>query len=374
MPINRRNFVTSSLSALSLSAYSFSLNASIPAAKEKLKILFLGGTGFLGPHTVQYAIARGHQVTLFNRGKTNSDMFPELEKIIGNRDPEVDGGLSGLKSRQWDAVIDTSGYVPRIVGASAELLAKNVKQYLFVSTICQYDNWAEGGKYGTEKRSRATLSDPKTEDVSTHYCALKGYSELAAEKAMPGKVTQIRPGFIVGPRDKTDRFTYWPVRVDRGGEVLAPGKPNDLTQYIDVRDLAKFMVHCIEQNLTGDYNLVCPPIPFGDLLDSCLRVSKNNAKLTWVESEFLSKHNVQPWRDVTLWDDLDSPGSGALTWSSEKALKDGLTIRPLDETVSATLDWFKSLPKDRQSKLRAGMSLEKEANILKAWHDSKVKL
>jgi 2'-hydroxyisoflavone reductase len=267
MPFNRREFIGSSLAAVSLAALPF---GAFGAAPRKLQILFLGGTGFLGPHTVRYALERGHDVTLFNRGRTNTDLFPQLETIVGNRDPEIDEGLAGLKGREWDVVIDTSGYVPRITRASSELLAESVGQYLFVSTICQYDNWAEGGTGGTEDRPRATLDDPATEDVRTHYCALKAYCERAVEAAMPGRVTQIRPGLIVGPRDGTDRFTYWPVRIDRGGEVLAPGKPSDPTQYIDVRDLARFMVHCLEQELVDTYNVVRSPMPFGDLLSACL--------------------------------------------------------------------------------------------------------
>ncbi len=364
MPTSRREFIGASLAAVSLAF------APAGAADRKLKILFLGGTGFLGPHTVRHALERGHDVTLFNRGRTNTDLFPELETIIGNRDPEIDEGLDALKGREWDAVIDTSGYVPRIVGASSELLADNVGQYLFVSTICQYDNWAEGGTNGTEDRPRATLDDPATEDVRAHYCALKAYCERAVEEAMPGRVTQIRPGLIVGPRDSTDRFTYWPVRVDRGGEVLAPGKPSDLTQYIDVRDLARFMVHCLEQGLADSYNVVRNPLPFGDLLSACVSTIDSDAELTWVAADFLADHDVQPWRDVHLWADSDSALAGSLTWLADKALAAGLTISPVEETIRDTLAWFKSLPRERQDALRAGMSAEKEASVLAAWRES----
>lgn len=369
MPIDRRGFVTGSIAAAGLSAFPSILSAAIKPAQKKLNILFLGGTGFLGPHTVQYAIDRGHKVTLFNRGKTNKDLFPKLEKIVGDRDPNKGKGLTGLKGREWDAVIDTSGYVPRIVGASSEMLAEQAKQYLFVSTICTYDNWAEGGNFRDEKSPRATLEDPKTEDVSKHYCALKGYCEMAADKAMPGRVTHIRPGLIVGPRDKTDRFTYWPVRFSKGGEILAPGKPKDYTQFIDVRDLAQFMVHTVEKNLTGEYNLVRPAMPFGDLVESCKKVAPKGTKVTWVSNDFMQENDVQPWRDILMWADSESVGAGALTWSSEKAIKDGLTFRPVDDTVRATVDWFQTLPEKRQAKLRAGMSMEKEAKVLAAWHE-----
>jgi len=366
--MDRRQFVSASAAAAGLSALPALFTAVIAPAQQKLNILILGGTGFIGPHTVQYALDRGHEVTLFNRGKTNKEMFPQLETIIGNRDPEIDAGLAGLENRQWDAVIDNSGFVPRITGASSQLLADNVKQYVFVSTICQYANWTDGGDNGTEERPRDLLDDPTTEDVSTHYCALKAYCELAVEEAMPGRVTQIRPGLIVGPRDNTDRFTYWPVRVDRGGEMLAPGKPSDSTQYIDARDLGKFMVHCVEQNLTDSFNLVRPPMPFGEFLDSCLRVTEKETKLTWLAADFLAEHDVEGWRDLTMWADSGSDLSGSLTWSSQKALAAGLTIRPVDETVRDTLAWFKSLPEERQSGLRTRMTPERETELLKAWH------
>jgi 2'-hydroxyisoflavone reductase len=365
MVFNRRDFIGASLAAMSLASAPL---AAVRAADRKLRILFLGGTGFLGPHTVRYALERGHDVTLFNRGKTNTDLFPELETIIGNRDPEVDEGLSGLEGREWDAVIDTSAYVPRISGASAELLADKVGHYLFVSTICQYENWAEGGTGGTEERPRATLEDPATEDVSTHYCALKAYCERAVEAAMPGRVTQIRPGLIVGPRDGSDRFTYWPVRIERGGEVLAPGKPSDQTQYIDVRDLARFMVLCLEQDRAEAYNVVRNPMPFGDLLSACMTTIESDAELTWVPADFLAENDVQAWRDVPAWADSDSAMAGSLTWSADKALAAGLTIRPIEETVRDTLAWFRSLPQERQDTLRAGLSAEKEAAVLAAWH------
>jgi 2'-hydroxyisoflavone reductase len=185
---------------------------------------------------------------------------------------------------------------------------------------------------------------------------------------MPRRVTQIRPGLIVGPRDNTDRFTYWPVRIDRGGEVLAPGKPSDLTQYIDVRDLARFMVHCLEQRLTDTYNVVRNPMPFGDFLSACLDTIDSDAELTWVPADFLAEHDVQPWRDVHLWADSGSALAGSLTWSAGKALSAGLAISPVEDTIRDTLAWYRSLPVERRSGLRAGMSPDKEASVLEAWH------
>ena len=340
-------------------------------AGKSLRILFLGGTGFLGPHTVRYALRRGHNVTLFNRGKTNSALFPELETIVGNRDPDIDGGLSGLEKRSWDAVIDTSGYVPRFVSASSRVLSENTDQYLFVSTICAYDNWLEGAANRTETEPLATLDDPATEDVSTHYCALKGYCERAVEEMLPGRATQIRPGLIVGPRDSSDRFTYWPVRASRGGEMLAPGKPSDLTQFIDVRDLGQFMVHCLERKLTGDYNLVRPPVQFGDLLRACVAAGASSTKLTWVPASFLADNGLRPWQELPMWAASDTPLSGSLTWSGEKALAAGLGIRDLDDTVRATLEWFQQLPDSRQATLKAGISMHREREVLAAWHEAK---
>lgn len=367
---SRREFLAASGAALSATSIS---GLAAAASAKPLNILFLGGTGFLGPHTVQAALDRGHDVTLFNRGRTNNDLFPELEKIVGNRDPDVDAGLSGLKGRKWDAVIDTSGYVPRIVGASAGLLAEQAEHYLFVSTICQYDGWLEGKHLRDESVPGATLDDPTTEDVGTHYCALKAYCERAAEAAMPGRVTQIRPGLIVGPRDRTDRFTYWPVRAARGGEMLAPGKPADLTQYIDVRDLAEFMVLCVEQKLTESYNLVRRPMPMGDFLDACVRVTDAGTELTWVPADFLEAEGLSSWQQIQMWADSDSPISGSLTWSPEKAIKAGLKIRPVDDTIRATLDWFRTLPDDRQAALRSGIPADKEASVLAAWSEAQTK-
>ncbi|MEE4217630.1 MAG: NAD-dependent epimerase/dehydratase family protein [Xanthomonadales bacterium] len=344
------------------------LNAAAKPAAKPLKILILGGTGFLGPHTVEYALARGHDITLFNRGKTNLGLFPNLETIIGDRDPEVNAGLSGLEGRQWDAVIDNSGYVPRMVDASARLLAENTGQYLFVSTICQYDNWIEGGQFGTEERPRAVLEDPATEDVSKFYCELKAYCERSVEEVMGNRVTQIRPGLIVGPLDKSDRYTYWPVRMDRGGEVLAPGKPSDLTQYVDVRDLAKFMVHCVERNLTGAFNAVSMPMPWGEFLEGTANAVNPGARLTWVPAEFLEEQDVQPWRDLHMWADRESPMSGSLSWSSQKAVDAGMTFRPVEETARDTLAWFKTLPEERRVSLRTGLSTARETEVLAAWH------
>ena len=370
--MRRRDFVHGLAAGLGIGAAPRLLRAAVAPAPRPLKLLILGGTGFLGPHTVEFARARGHEITLFNRGKTNLGLFPDLETVIGDRDPNVNAGLTGLAGRTWDAVIDNSGYVPRMVRASADLLSGNAGQYVFVSTICQYENWSEGGKGGTEERPSATLEDPESEDISAYYCQLKGYCERAVEEAFEGQITQIRPGLIVGPLDRSDRYTYWPVRMARGGEVLAPGKPSDQTQFVDVRDLAQFLLRCVENRIEGAYNAVSMPMPWGDFLAETRDAVNPDAKLTWVPADFLQAQDVQPWRDLHLWADGDSPLAGSLTWSAQKAIDAGMTFRSVSETARDTLAWWNSLPDERRGKLRAGMSAKREQEVLAAWRERQV--
>jgi 2'-hydroxyisoflavone reductase len=224
--------------------------AGLLAAQQKKRILILGGTGFLGPATVEAARARGHRLTLFNRGKTRPGLFPEIETLHGDRDPKLGEGLKALEGRQWDAVIDNSGYFPRQVAASAKLLAPNVKQYIFISSISVYaDNATEGQD---ESGKLATTPDPTVEKVTEQtFGPLKALCEKACQEALPGHTAVVRPGYIVGPDDPSGRFTYWPVRIDRGGEVLAPGAPSDPVQFIDVRDLGAWLITIIEQGTMG---------------------------------------------------------------------------------------------------------------------------
>ena len=331
---------------------------------EKLKILVLGGTGFLGPHLVEGMLQRGHTPTLFNRGKTRPTLFPDVEKLRGDRD----GGLAVLQGRRWDAVIDTSGYVPRIVRASAELLAPNVRQAVFVSSISVY---AETTTPGIDENHKvATMPDPKSEEVMEFYGALKALCEQATEAALPGRTTIIRPGLIVGPGDPTDRFSYWPVRVAQGGEVLAPGDPSDPVQMIDVRDLADFILTTLERGHVGIHNVNGPaePLGVGALLTACKHVSGSDAAFTWANAEFLETQQVAPWSDMPVWVPPIGDGIGLTSASSARAIARGLTYRPLDDTIKATLDWWATLPPERQGKLRAGITREREAAVLAAWH------
>ncbi len=329
----------------------------------RLRLLILGGTGFLGPHVVEAALASGHEMTLFNRGRTNPELFPDLEKLRGDRDDDLDA----LRGRTWDAVIDTSGYVPRHVRGPAELHAPAVKRYVFVSTCSVY---ADLGRLPIDESSRlGTLDDPTVERVDGGtYGPLKALCEQAAEAAMPGRVSVVRPGLIVGPRDDSDRFGYWPLRVSAGGEVLAPGNPSYEVQFTDVRDLAAFIVHLIEAGHTGPFNADGPqrPLPMRELLEVCRRVSGSDARFTWVDERFLSEQGVRPWTDLPAWFPPPDGQDQVPPVSSAKALRLGLRFRPVDDTVAATLSYERSRP-PREAPPRFGLSREREAEVLSAW-------
>jgi 2'-hydroxyisoflavone reductase len=337
---------------------------------KPLRILILGGTGFTGPYQVRYALSRGHKVTAFNRGKTHPGELPgEVEQLIGDRN----GKLDALKNRKWDVVIDNPTTLPAWVRDAAQVLKGNVERYVFTSTISVYgevkagvDENAPTEKYQGADPYKETLEAMKASGYKT-YGPLKALSEREAEKWFPGKTLIIRPGLIVGPRDETDRFTYWPVRIDRGGEVLAPGNPNDPVQFIDARDLAEWTIRMAENRETGIYNATGPaePLGIGGLLDGIKGAEKSNANFTWVEEEFLTQQKVEPWSDMPVWTGKES---GLARTKIDKALAKGLTFRPLADTTRDTVAWFKSLPQDRQSKMRAGLTPEREAEVLAAWH------
>lgn len=317
-----------------------------------MKLLILGGTRFLGRAIVEAAQKRGHTVTLFHRGQSNPDPFPDVEHVHGNRD----GGLDALQGRTWDAVVDTCGFVPRLVSASANALAKAVEHYVFISSISVYADFSKQGM--TEDASLATLQDEQTEEITNEsYGGLKVLCERAAEQAMPNRVLHIRPGFIVGPHDPTDRFTYWPVRIAHGGEMLAPGEPGQRQQFIDVRDLAAWIVHLVEQRKTGPYNATGPdyPLTMEQFLDACKEVTGSNAQFVWVSGNFLLQKEAIP----PLWFPKEEEGGAAVDCS--KAIRDGLTFRPLKETIADTLAW------KGNSELRAGFQPEQEKALLQEW-------
>jgi 2'-hydroxyisoflavone reductase len=327
-----------------------------------MRLLILGGTVFVGRALVEAAQERGHQVTLFNRGQHNPDLFPDVERLRGDRD----GDLAALRGRTWDAVIDTCGYVPRIVRQSAELLADAVGHYTFISSISVYSDLSQVGM--DESSPVGRLEDETTETVDGDtYGPLKVLCEQAAEQALPGRALTLRPGLIVGPHDPSDRFTYWPVRVAKGGDVLAPGNPDYPIQIIDARDLAEWNVRMVEAGRTGVYNATGPDyaLTMGRLLDECRAVSGSDARFVWASQEFLKEAGVQPWTEMTLWVPEEPDTAGFSAVNCGKAFAAGLTIRPLADTIRATLAWDATRPADAER--RAGLKPEREAELLQAW-------
>ena len=351
--------------------------APAPVAAKK-RILILGGTGFLGPKTVAAAVARGHEVTIFNRGRREKLLPLEIkvEHLYGNRDPELpaddergpDGkllhpdaspkGLEQLVGKRWDVVIDNSGYYPRMVKASAELLAKQAELYIYISSISAYGVTPPNG--GDETAALATLTDPTVETMGANfenYGGLKALCEQAAAAAFPGHAAIVRPGYIVGPGDPTDRFTYWPVRIARGGEVLAPGSPGDPLQWIDVRDLADWLVTLAEHNTAGTFNAIGPPNPgrWGDVLQACVDATGGKTKLVWVPTTWLAQNGMGGEDAFPIWVPPTGESAGFHRWSNERAKAAGLTFRPIADTVSALLAWY---PGEVDRRVRVTRELE----------------
>jgi 2'-hydroxyisoflavone reductase len=363
--IDRRTFLTSASLAAAASAMPHWAKAK---AAKPLSILVLGGTRFIGVQMTELALQRGHTVTLFNRGRTNPSLFPQVEKIQGDRNGQIDG----LKGRKWDAVIDNSGYYPRAVKLTAELVAPTAAQYLFVSSISVYPTFSEPR---TEDSPVGKLADETIEKVDNDtYGPLKALCEKAAEAAMPGRVTVLRPGLIVGPQDNTDRFTYWPARAARGGEMLAPGKPSDGIQIIDARDLAAFALDTLEQRTMGIFNVVSPPGKFtmGDVVDESIRAANALAKPTpppkalWASADFLNVQKVQGWSDMPVWLDAKGDEAAFAKTSAARAVKAGLKFTSMRKTCQDTLAWHLTRPTAEREKLRAGLSLEREKEVLAA--------
>ncbi|MDE3246027.1 MAG: NAD-dependent epimerase/dehydratase family protein [Acidobacteriota bacterium] len=376
MTLSRRSFLELAAAAAATSSAGALLGRG-PSAKHPKKILILGGTGFLGPATVAAALARGHQVTIFHRGKTRPGYFKgKVTELNGDRDPLKGEGLKALSEGAWDAVIDNSGYYPRMVKASAELLASRTKQYLYISSISCYKE--PNPENGDEDAPVATIPDPTVETMGKdfgNYGALKALCEQAAEMAMPGRATLIRPGYIVGPDDPSGRFTYWPVRFDRGGEIAVPGHATDPLQLIDVRDLGEWLVKLVEDGTTGRFNATGPDrrMGWGEVVKACQKAGNPKSTLTWVSPAFLAK---QEGVEFPIWAPYEGDTKGFHTWRNARALKAGLRFRPIDATVKDTLAWFKTQEKAEKGRTKlAGPTAEVEAKLLAAWHESlKVKV
>jgi 2'-hydroxyisoflavone reductase len=392
---NRRTFLKWSaalggaLGLAPLSAGPLGATPSVPAlrksrrdvgrAKAPLNILILGGTGFTGPEQVEYAIARGHRVTLFNRNKTRPDFFKGrvAEELIG----DLNGDTNALQGKKFDVVIDNPTTFPAWVRNAGKYLAGNTKHYMFISTTSVYRDQSQ---IGIDENSPTTPMpadlDPYTlvpEHATRFYGALKTRAELEVAALYPGIHTIIRPCLIVGPLDRTDRFTYWPARIDKGGEVLAPDKPDDPCQFIDSRDLAEWMIRMAEARELGLYNAIGPdkPLTIAEMLYGVKAITTAGAQFTWVPWEFLQEQNVRPWRNMTVWQPPYGRTAGYQRRNASKAIAKGLTFRPLAVTAKDTLDWHKTRPeKDQLATLDGeinGLSMTREAEVLAAWKAKK---
>ena len=324
-----------------------------------MKILILGGTKFLGRHLVDAALTHGHEVTLFNRGKTDPNLFPDLETILGDRGQDIEK----LAGREWDAVVDVAGYVPRIVRMSAQALEQSVKKYVFISSISVYGDFKQAGI--DESYPVGKLEDESVEEVTAEtYGPLKALCEKTVLDIYGDRALIVRPGLIVGPHDPTDRFTYWPMRVKRGDDVITPDKPQTPIQIIDVRDLSEFIIKLIEDNASGIYNATGPDseLMMGEFLDACKRVSGSVAAFHWASVEFLQEHEVAPWSDMPVWIPDTEEEAGFSRLDVSKAIKAGLKFRPLEETIRDTIAWAETRPADHQ--WRAGLDPTKEKILL----------
>lgn len=324
-----------------------------------MKILILGGTKFLGRHLVEAALANRHTVTLFNRGKTNPTLFPNIETITGDREHDIEK----LAGREWDAVLDVAGYVPRIVRISAQGLKRRVQHYVYISTISVYAGFEKIGI--NESDPVGTLEDESIEEITGEtYGPLKALCEKTVQDIYDDRALIIRPGLIVGPYDPTDRFTYWPMRVKRGGDMITPDRPDAPIQIIDVRDLSEFIIKLIEENASGIYNATGPdePLSLGEMLDACKRVTGSVAAFHWTSMEFLKEHDVAPWSDMPVWIPDTGEDAGFARVDVSKAIKAGLKFRPLEETIRDTIAWAEMRPDDHE--WRAGLKREKEEELL----------
>jgi 2'-hydroxyisoflavone reductase len=319
-----------------------------------MRILVLGGTVFLGRHLVEAGLQKGHEITLFNRGQTNADLFPEVEKLRGDRD----GDLGSLSKHKWDVVIDTSGYFPRIVEKTAQALEHSVEHYIYVSSISVYADYREVGIQ--EGYLTGVLEDPHIEEINGEtYGPLKALCEDRLERALPGKVLNIRPGLIVGPNDPTDRFTYWPHRIAQGGQILVPGSKQRRLQFIDVRDLSEWIIRMAELKKTGVYNAAGPRDEL--TMEAFVAACNPDGDYIWMEDEFLLEREVEVFTELPFWIPAnDEKWAGFLQVNIDKALEDGLSFRPLSETIRDTLAWSEQ----RKTAFAKGMTPTREQQLI----------
>lgn len=321
-----------------------------------MKILIIGGTRFVGRHLVNSARARGHEVTLFNRGKSNPGLFRRVKAIQGDREKDLD-----QLTAEWDAVIDTCGYLPRVVRLSAEALKDKVGRYVYISSISVYASFKKIGI--KESDAVGTLADESLEEITGEtYGSLKALCEKVVQDVYGPRSLIIRPGLIVGPHDPTDRFTYWPLRIAKGGDVLVPDNPSAMTQFIDARDLADFIIKLIDQNVSGTFNATSNPVTLSTVFETCKRISKSNANFKWAPVDFLEKNNVAPWSDMPIWIPEVGDDAGVSQVDISKAVNAGLTFTPLAQTIKDIYDWEFERPEGYE--LKAGLKREREIELL----------
>ncbi|HEY0646527.1 NAD-dependent epimerase/dehydratase family protein [Phenylobacterium sp.] len=362
MPATRRAFALSTLAAAALGA-----SATAQPKVKPMRILILGGTGFIGPHQVRHALSRGHKVTVFNRGRRPDDFPPEVEELVGDRNTS---DLKALEGKTWDVCIDNPTTLPFWVRDAAKVLKGNVGHYLFVSTMSVYATQDRPGEDETAPTAAYAGADAFAERGPAKpelYGPLKAVSETEARSQFgAGATTIVRPGLIVGPGDETDRFTYWPVRLARGGEVLAPGDGSDPILYVDARDLAEWTIRLVEQRTAGTFNAIGParPLTTKGLLDGVAKGVGAKPTYVWAPADWLAEKNVNGWSDLPVWLPGQGRTAGFHRRSNAAAINAGLTLRPLETTAADTLAWWKTLPEERRAKPRTGLSPERETALL----------
>lgn len=372
MKTSRRTFLKASIAKTAVLGLGYASIGKTEKRKiinppKSLRLLILGGTAFTGPHLIKYALNRGHDVSIFNRGKTkpiiHKELFDNVEKLVGDRNDN----LEALKGRQWDAVIDNYATYPRWVRQTTDILRGNADTYLFTSTLSVHASFSKRGL--NEGDPVGKTEDPTVEDMSA-YGPLKALSEEVTRKSFGKRAIIVRPHLIVGPGDTTDRWTYWPVRIAKGGEVLAPGDYNRPVQYIDARDLAEFEIHLIEQRAGGTYSAVGPlaELSMAEMLYGLRAVVSNDITFTWVDQGFLAQNDVAPWSEMTAWMPSGGKFDGFGSFENTKAVSAGLTYRTLADTATATLEWWNGLPEERKKQPKSGLDPEKEKTVLKSWH------
>ena len=337
----------------------------IQNSPRSLDILILGGTGFIGPFQVRSALDRGHSVTLFNRG-SGRNMFPYLETLRGDRN----GDYESLKGRRWDVVIDNATNNRQWIETAAEALKDSVDQFIFVSSRSAYSDVSRVPMTADAPTWTFETAGVPDDQDRLPYGLGKAEMERIAQRIIPDRTTILRPGLIIGPGDETDRFTYWPVRIDRGGEVLAPGDGTDPIQIIDVRDFTDFTVKLAEDATLGEFNCVGPrtPRPLAELLYGIRAVTTTETSFTWVPREFLARHGVRPYQEMPVWRPPVDGSQGFARFDLTPEVEAGLTFRSLADTATATLEYHYSRPAERQQNFRSGLSADRETEVLSAWH------